>query len=221
MPSGPAARTATLRHLIDAARLAANADGAALMLFDQDGALCLAGSVGAGARPLALAHRHFGEGPCLACCERRKVIAVPDVRADSHWPGVGLSLELGGLCSLISAPVEVSGEVVGVLAAYGAAPREWNGDNLHALAVLAAATGGALQAVADLDDREVKVRQLQHALASRIVIEQAKGVLMGRTGMKPQDAFEGMRARARSSGRRLADIAGEVVDAATRRRRRA
>jgi len=222
-PSGPsrngsARRAATLRHLTDAARLAASADGAALMLLDEGGALRVASATGTGARLLELTHEHFGEGPCLACCERRQVIAVEDVRAGSHWPGVGVSLELGGLRSLVSAPVEVEGEVKGALAAYAASRRWWSDGTLHALAVLAAAAGGVLRAVADLDHREAEVRQLQHALASRVVIEQAKGVLMARTGMTPQDAFERMRATARSSGRKLSDVARDVIEATHHRR---
>jgi AmiR/NasT family two-component response regulator len=54
--------------------------------------------------------------------------------------------------------------------------------------------------------------QLQHALDSRVVIEQAKGILAGRTGRNPEDAFAELRGHARRHGVRLHDVAREVVE---------
>jgi hypothetical protein len=64
---------------------------------------------------------------------------------------------------------------------------------------------------ADRDQLEERVRQLQTALTSRIVIEQAKGILAERHGMTPEDAFQALRRYARSSGQRLHRVAAAVV----------
>jgi AmiR/NasT family two-component response regulator len=62
-------------------------------------------------------------------------------------------------------------------------------------------------------EREVLNQQLQSALTSRVVIEQAKGVLAARLGIEMEEAFERLRKRSRNDRRRLVEIAGEVVNA--------
>ena len=59
------------------------------------------------------------------------------------------------------------------------------------------------------------VTQLEHALATRIRVEQAIGVLAERHRIKPRQAFEQLREAARSRGRKVIDIAGDVVASAT------
>ena len=70
----------------------------------------------------------------------------------------------------------------------------------------------------ELADREVEVAQLRRALSSRVWIEQAKGVLVATGGVSPDEAFQRLRAQARSSSRKLADLAQEVVQEAQRER---
>ena len=70
----------------------------------------------------------------------------------------------------------------------------------------------------ELADREVEVAQLRQALANRVWIEQAKGVLAATRGVGPDQAFQQLRHQARSSSRKLADLAREVVQAAQRER---
>jgi hypothetical protein len=70
----------------------------------------------------------------------------------------------------------------------------------------------------ELANREVEVAQLRRALTSRVWIEQAKGVLVATRGVSPDAAFQQLRKQARSSSRKLADLAREVVQAAQRER---
>ena len=70
----------------------------------------------------------------------------------------------------------------------------------------------------ELANREVEVAQLRRALTSRVWIEQAKGVLVATRGVSPDAAFQQLRNQARSSSRKLADLAREVVQAAQRER---
>ena len=69
-----------------------------------------------------------------------------------------------------------------------------------------------------LASRELELAQLRQALTSRIWIEQAKGVLAATQGTDPEVAFQQLRARARSSSRKLAEVAQEVVQDAQRQR---
>jgi hypothetical protein len=70
----------------------------------------------------------------------------------------------------------------------------------------------------ELAVRDVEVAQLRQALTSRVWIEQAKGVLVATEGVSPDDAFQQLRKRARSSSRKVADLAREVVQEAQRER---
>jgi hypothetical protein len=70
----------------------------------------------------------------------------------------------------------------------------------------------------ELANREVEVAQLRRALTSRVWIEQAKGVLAATRGVSPDAAFQQLRKRARSSSRKVADLAREVVQEAQRER---
>jgi sugar-specific transcriptional regulator TrmB len=83
---------------------------------------------------------------------------------------------------------------------------------------LAAVTAGLVRTAVELANREVEVAQLRQALVSRVWIEQAKGVLGASQGISPDAAFQQLRARARSSKRKLADLAQEVVQDAQRER---
>jgi hypothetical protein len=79
-------------------------------------------------------------------------------------------------------------------------------------------TADLVRTAVELANREVEVAQLRQALVSRVWIEQAKGVLAGTRGISPDAAFQQLRARARSSKRKLADLAQEVVQDAQRER---
>jgi hypothetical protein len=86
------------------------------------------------------------------------------------------------------------------------------------LGALAVVTAELVSTAVELANREVEVAQLQQALASRVWIEQAKGVLAATQGVSPDAAFQQLRKRARSSSRKLADLAQEVVQEAQRER---
>ena len=89
---------------------------------------------------------------------------------------------------------------------------------IDALGALAAVTADLVRTAVELANREVEVARLREALVSRVWIEQAKGVLAGTRGISPDAAFQQLRARARSSGRKLVDLAQEVVQDAQRER---
>jgi hypothetical protein len=64
----------------------------------------------------------------------------------------------------------------------------------------------------EVEELRLKVDQLEHALASRVIVEQAIGVLAERHHIRPRDAFERLRRTARGMGRRVHDLARQVVD---------
>jgi ANTAR domain len=97
-------------------------------------------------------------------------------------------------------------------------PRAWSVEEVEAVGAFATLTAELVRTGVELAARELEVAQLREALASRVWVEQAKGVLAASEGVTPEAAFQRLRARARSSRRRLADLAREVVQQAQRER---
>jgi hypothetical protein len=119
---------------------------------------------------------------------------------------------------VLSVPVRLADQPVGTLDVYVTQPRAWSTGEVEALGALAVVTAELVSTAVELANREVEVAQLRQALASRVWIEQAKGVLVVTRGVSPDAAFQQLRKRARSSSRKLADLAQEVVQEAQRER---
>jgi hypothetical protein len=114
--------------------------------------------------------------------------------------------------------VRLADQPVGTLDVYATQPRAWTPGEVEALGALAVVTAELVSTGVELANREVEVAQLRQALASRVWIEQAKGVLAATRGVSPDAAFQQLRKRARSSSRKVADLAQEVVQEAQRER---
>jgi len=119
---------------------------------------------------------------------------------------------------VLSVPVRLADHPVGTLNVYASQPRAWSPAEVQALGALALVTGELVHTALELAHSEAEVSQLRQALASRIWIEQAKGMLAATQGVTLDQAFQRMRRRARSSSRKLADVALEVVQDAQRER---
>jgi hypothetical protein len=110
--------------------------------------------------------------------------------------------------------VELDGGVIGTLDIYSSQPRDWDPSEVAALHAYAGLVASLLSAAVTAQVKGRLADQLQAALAHRWLIEQAKGVLMGREDLDAQAAFERLRRAARSSTRRVADVAREVTGGA-------
>src|SRR5215204_4711270 len=115
------------------------------------------------------------------------------------------------ICAALSVPVELDGGVIGTLDIYARNPRDWDPSEVAALQAYAGLMGSLLMAAVTAQVKGRLADQLQAALEHRWLIEQAKGVIMGREELDAQAAFERVRPAARSSSRRLVDVASEVT----------
>jgi ANTAR domain-containing protein len=119
---------------------------------------------------------------------------------------------------VLSVPVRLADQPVGTLNVYATEPRAWSTGEVQALGALAVVTAELVQAAVELANHQVEVAQLRQALSSRVWIEQAKGMLAATEGVTLDEAFGRLRGRARSSSRKLVDVALEVVQDAQRGR---
>jgi transcriptional regulator with GAF, ATPase, and Fis domain len=187
-------------------------DAAGLMLDDQRGHLQVVAYTDESARLLELFALQRAEGPCLDCFATGEAIANVDLAASrSRWP-VFTEAALGsGFAYSHALPLRLRRQVVGALNLFTVERTELTGDHLAVAQGMAdIATIGLLHERA-LRDQVVLAEQLQTALHSRIVIEQAKGVLSARTAVSVGEAFGLMRTHARRTGQQLTTVAEAVV----------
>jgi len=136
-------------------------------------------------------------------------VVVPDLAAASRWPEFADDAIVAGFASVHVLPLRRRAATVGALALFGEAAGKADVRLAQAVADIAAV--GLLQARA-LRRSEELTRQLQRALDSRVVIEQAKGVLAERLGMNMGAAFAALRGYARSHNTRVSELALSIVD---------
>ncbi len=154
-----------------------------------------------------------GQGPCLDCYRTGAASANVDLReAGARWPGFAPQAMAAGFGSSTALPLRLRTNVVGALHLLGDGPLD-KADLRLGQAMADAATISIL-AYRTIRRSELLGIQLQNALDSRIVIEQAKGVLAERARIGVDEAFRRLREYARSHSRSLSDLAGEVVSGA-------
>jgi GAF domain-containing protein len=104
---------------------------------------------------------------------------------------------------VLSVPVRLADQPVGTLTVYASQPRAWSPAEVQALGALALVTAELVHTAVELANREVEVAQLRQGLASRIWIEQAKGMLAATQGVTLDQAFGELRRRAREAEQAL------------------
>jgi signal transduction protein with GAF and PtsI domain len=207
-----------LGRVVEATRTVVGADGTGLTLAHEDGLPRWVAVSDAAMELLEQVQHDFGEGPCLQAYAEDRVVAVEDLRSERVWDRIAAVVGQLRVRGVLSVPVRLADQPVGTLDVYASQPRAWSSGEVEALGALAVVTAELVSTGVELANREVEVAQLRRALTSRVWIEQAKGVLAATEGVDPDAAFQQLRKQARSSSRKLADLAQEVVQAAQRKR---
>jgi GAF domain-containing protein len=117
-----------------------------------------------------------------------------------------------GIRAVLGVPVHLAGETVGALDGYVDRPYEWDETHVRALQAYADLVGSLLASAVQARQRSELAGQLQHALNSRVVIERAVGMIMGREHVDAVTAFNRLRRQARNRRDRVADLAERVLE---------
>jgi GAF domain-containing protein len=182
-----------------------------VMLADADGQLRWASASDQLAQAIEDNQEVFGQGPCRDAFVNARPAAMHDTRTERQWGEITLVLADLQVRSGLSVPVELGGGPIGTLDVYATTPRGWDETEVSALQAYAGVVASLLGAAAKAERKGALAEQLQVALDSRVVIERAKGALMARERLDEQEAFTHLRRAARSSGRKLNDVAREVA----------
>lgn len=189
------------------------ADAAGLMLADQRGHLRVVASSAESGRLVEIFELQNFEGPCLDCFHSgQQIVNLDDHQMRTRWPGFAAEALEMGFRSAHALPMRLRDDVIGAINLFSRASRRLSDDDIAVGQAMAdVATIGLLHERAGRE-KAVLAEQLQMALNSRVLIEQAKGVLAERSRITPTEAFVVMRSYARRQQRALTSVAAAVVD---------
>ena len=154
----------------------------------------------------------LGGGPCLQAVETGQVVDSPDTESEERWPRYIETARREGLRCSLSTPVSMGSATLGALNVYGfEAPGAFSAAARRQLELFAAQAAGTLRVA----NRQIKdgqlLGQMEGALRSRTVIDQAMGIIMGQQRCAADVAFGLLRREARDSRRALREVAGDLV----------
>jgi GAF domain-containing protein len=157
------------------------------------------------------------EGPCISCMQTRRAVVSGSLGADKRWPRFGARVARRGVASALSLPLLIDDQVVGSINCYA---RDQDVFGEHAVRLGSAFAHPAAVSVYNtqlLVAAQERAEQLQRALESRKVIDQAIGIIRGRTGGTADDAFNRLKRISQTENTKLAAVAERMVDETVRR----
>lgn len=195
----------------DCARLL-DVTAAGLLLADPRGALHVLAASSEDAAHLEAFQAQRGQGPCHDCYQDGRPVSVPDLAAAaSRWPDFVPVALVHGIASIHAVPLRLRDQVLGALGLFGPKPGELNKRDIRLAQALADVATLAMIQDRVASDRQAVNEQLQAALDSRVVLEQAKGVLSHGGGIGMTDAYAALVQFARDHNIKLADLARDLA----------
>lgn len=178
----------------------------------EDGRLRFVAAVSQASGELERIQEQRQSGPCRDAYDSGDVVRVHDVRLESsRWPEFAAAASRLGVAGVAGIPMRLADQVIGALNLYAPEPRAWSEEDLAAAAVLADVATSYVINASKMRQQEQLSEQLQEALESRVVIEQAKGITAQRRGATVEQAYELMRAHARSHNASMREVAEAIV----------
>ncbi|MFF8597166.1 GAF and ANTAR domain-containing protein [Streptomyces sp. NPDC015220] len=201
---------AFLQHLVDDAVAASEADGCGVTVQRQGRPLTV---VSTGGLADKLDEKQYGQddGPCLQALRTGQVVHVTDMLGETRWGSYPRFAADLGVGSALSVPIPARTHTAGALNFYAAAPDAFTEDDRHTLTVFAARAGGGIALAQRLADAEDFTRDLQAALVSRSVIDQAIGAVMQRQQCGEEQAFDLLRRLSQQTNVKLRDVCTRLL----------
>jgi transcriptional regulator with GAF, ATPase, and Fis domain len=205
-----------LHLLVDRCVALLDVDAAGLLLTDQRGQLQVMATSSEQVRLLELFQLQNDEGPCLDAFATGARVSHADLgSAANRWPRFAAAATDTGFAAVDALPMRLRNDVIGALNLFRTSPGALTDTAMNtAVALVDVATIGLLQE-RSIRNQEILTEQLQRALTSRVVIEQAKGLVAERLGIDMDGAFAALRGYARGHNLKLSDVARAVIDGHT------
>ena len=150
--------------------------------------------------------------PCRDAYSTGEVVRVTDIRQEStRWPEFSASATRLSMPGVAAIPIRLADQIIGALNLYSPEPREWSDEDIAVAAVLADMATSYVVNASKLHQQEQLSEQLQEALESRVVIEQAKGMTAQQNSVTLDHAYQRMRRHARNNNASLRVVAEAIV----------
>jgi GAF domain-containing protein len=189
------------------------ADETGILLADDYGNLRVMAASSEATRLLELFQLQNDEGPCLEAYATGETVSHQNLgAATDRWPRFAPEALRTGFVSVNALPLRLRSVVIGALNLFSTDIGGMPEADLTLARALADVAAIAILQDQALRESEIRAGQLQHALDSRVTIEQAKGMVAERTGMDMVQSFDMIRKYARSGRRHLTQVAAEIVD---------
>jgi GAF domain-containing protein len=201
-----------LQTLVDTCHDLLDVDSAGVLLANSDGKLEVVASTSEANTVVEIMQLDADAGPCMECFRTRSVVSLPDVeRGPERWSDFALTARAQGIHSVYAIPLRLRQTTIGTLNLMRNERGELNRFDIRAAQAFAdVATIGILQERTLRDATAIR-DQLQQALVSRVVIEQAKGVVAETANVTVEEAFTSIRLYARSKQLALRTVAERLV----------
>ncbi len=205
-----------LHLLTDRSVALLGASAAGVVLTDPRGELRLAAASSEEAGLLELFQLQNDQGPCLECFRTGRPVTAADLAGPApRWPRFAQAAMQAGFRTVEALPMRLRGQVIGALNLFRAEPGPLEAAELRIGQALADVATIGLLHERNVRRRETVAEQLQAALNSRVIIEQAKGKLAERLGIDMDRAFTMLRDYARNTNQHLTDVARDFVGGAS------
>lgn len=199
------------------------ADGAGVTLLNVDGAHhrveALAASDALVSEIDQIQYVTVKEGPCITAALERRTVRSGSLGGEKMWPRFGPRVGRLGVHSALSLPLLLPDQVVGAINVYARGKDVFDDHATHLGELFSAPAAVAVHNAQVLTQARGLAAQLQQALSTRPVIDQAIGLLRGRTGASAEEAFARLREISQTEHTKIAEIAQRIVDEAVRRAR--
>ncbi len=185
---------------------------AGIMLADQRKSLRVFASSNEETRVLELFELQNNDGPCLEAFSSGALVEGVDLsRQSGRWPHFAPAAQAAGFSTAYAVPMRLRDQTIGALNLFHADVESFSDHTINVARILADMAAIGIISHWSIRQQEVLAQQLQSALNTRVIIEQAKGVIAERQGLSMGEAFEYLRSSARSMQRPIADVAVETV----------
>ena len=201
-----------LTRLADRSVEVLDVETAGIMLAGPDGQLRVMASSSEAMRVLELFEIQAQEGPCLDSHRTGLPVVNQDLgTVDGRWPRFAAEALAAGFRSVHAVPMRLRGSVIGALNLFRAGSGEMGPADLEVAQAFADVATIAILQHRAAHEAQVINEQLTYALNSRVVIEQAKGMVAERLGLDMERSFTALRNHARNHNMRLADLSNAVI----------
>jgi GAF domain-containing protein len=201
----------TLTELTESVTAVLGLSGSGVTMAEE-GQLRFVTAVSQASADLERNQEQWQSGPCRDAYDSGEVVRVSDVRVESsRWPEFSAAATRLAVAGVAGIPMRLADRIVGALNLYAPQPREWSDEDIAVAGVLADVATSYVVNASKLRQQEQLSEQLQEALESRVVIEQAKGITAQQHAVTIDQAYQRMRRHARTNNASMRVVAEAIV----------